>query len=298
MCLNRKRLSIAESLYYIKYTVNVLLDSQNIQNSLSITKHIIKAIMQGWIKLHRKLLTSDMMKYLTSTQVCIMVRLLLMSNHKKSNFIWNGKLIELEAGQFITSVQKIKENCPKDVSIRQIRTCLEVLKIAQFLTIKTTNKYTLLTICNWSTYQDRNLEDDKVIDKQTTNKRQTNDNIQEVKNLKNGKNRERELPLSIEAYMSLNAEDYLNNLERKQLPAGTSLFLETRYKKAHWVKSLDSLETHSSKKYKTMGTLKVWLKGDETDTSIFRATVDMKKYLEYKFKDDWKYYWELIKDKL
>jgi hypothetical protein len=57
------------------------------------------------------------------------------------------------------------------------------------LTINSTNKFSIVTICNWDTYQNCNINNDKQVDKQAENKRQTNDNEQDCKELKNVKNK-------------------------------------------------------------------------------------------------------------
>ncbi len=70
------------------------------------------------------------------------------------------------------------------LSIRNVRTCLSTLVKIKNLTIKSTNKFSIITICNWNIYQNTEFENDKQSDKQVTNKRQTSDNKQEHKECK------------------------------------------------------------------------------------------------------------------
>ena len=55
---------------------------------------------QGWIKLHRKLVKKGY--YKRSTHVHLWIHILLMANHKPKEFMWNGKIILIKEGQFIT----------------------------------------------------------------------------------------------------------------------------------------------------------------------------------------------------
>ena len=74
-------------------------------------------------------------------------------NHKENKVIVDGKQIILKPGQTLTSLNKIKERCANDVSIKNIRTCLELLKEVEFLSWESTTKYRIITITNWQQYQ-------------------------------------------------------------------------------------------------------------------------------------------------
>jgi len=92
---------------------------------------------------------------------------------------------DLSPGQCIVGLYSLSEST--GLSVRSVRTCLERLKTTSEIAIKTTNKYSVITVMKWSDYQivpDINdKQNDKLGDKQTTNKRQTNDNIQEYNNI-------------------------------------------------------------------------------------------------------------------
>jgi hypothetical protein len=72
------------------------------------------------------------------------------------------------------------------LSVRQLRTALNHLKATSEVTIKTTNKFSIISITNWDEYQG----DDKQSDKRPTNDRQTTDKrpttSKEVKKLRRG----------------------------------------------------------------------------------------------------------------
>ena len=60
---------------------------------------------------------------------------------------------------------------------------LNTLEKSQFLTIKSTNKYSIITICDYDSYADKGFKVDKQTDNQLTNNRQSTDN-----NIRNNRN--------------------------------------------------------------------------------------------------------------
>ena len=131
----------------------------------------MKDFNNTWIKIYRGML--DWEWFSISEMVHLFVYLLLKANVEDKN--WRG--IEVKRGQLITSVATIHKET--HLSERTIRTCLTRLISTNEVTSKTTNKYTLITICNYESYQERkevsDKQNDTQIDKQTTNERQTTD---------------------------------------------------------------------------------------------------------------------------
>jgi hypothetical protein len=137
--------------------------------------------MEGWVKLHRKILKWEWFQ--DDKTFRVFLYLLLSANHKDKK--WKG--IDVKRGQIITGRMSIAESV--GISERSVRTCLIRLKTTNELTIKTTNKYSLITINKYEEYQingDANdQQNDQQISQQTTNKRPTNDHNQEYKEDKN-----------------------------------------------------------------------------------------------------------------
>lgn len=117
--------------------------------------------MEGWIKLHRKIVDNDVFKSLNSKQRDVMMMCLILASHKEKEWYWNGKFYKIKPGQFVTSLDSIRRYCSKDVTNRTIRTTLEILEKAGFLTNESTNRGRLITICNWEKYQSKEDESDK-----------------------------------------------------------------------------------------------------------------------------------------
>jgi hypothetical protein len=137
--------------------------------------------VEGWIKLHRKFLTWEWFD--KSEMVHLFLYLLLKANHE--NNIWQG--VEIKRGQLITGRKILSKDT--GISEQSIRTCMNRLKLTNELTIKTTNKYTIITICNYDSYQTVNNNNNQQINQQSTNNQPTiNQQSTTNKNEKNEKN--------------------------------------------------------------------------------------------------------------
>ena len=140
---------------------------------------------EGFIKLYRILLEDELWQHLKPEFKTIMVTLLLMASHKKTSWIWNNTKYTCMPGEFVTSLESIKKNCGKGISLQNIRSCLKLLENYGFLTNKSTKQNRLILIQNWSKYQNGN----KAINSQLTNNSQsTNNQLTTIKNVKNDKN--------------------------------------------------------------------------------------------------------------
>lgn len=92
---------------------------------------------------------------------------LLKASYKETTVIVGNQQVKLLAGQFVFGRQKASKEI--GLSERQIRTCCEVLKNMGNLTIKTTNKFSIITVVNWDSYQGREEENDHQNDQQHAN---------------------------------------------------------------------------------------------------------------------------------
>ncbi len=101
--------------------------------------------MAGHIKLDRKILTWEW--YQDANTCRLFIHLLLTANHKDGK--WQGNIVK--RGQLITGLLKLNEDT--GLTIRQLRTSFSKLKMTGEITIKTTNKFRVVTICKYDTYQ-------------------------------------------------------------------------------------------------------------------------------------------------
>ena len=123
---------------------------------------------QGFITLHRKFLAWEWAG--EPNMVSLFVHLLLLANHEAKK--WQG--IGIGRGQLVSSVQSLSART--GLSVSQIRTGLKRLEMTGEIANKTTNKYSIITICKYDSYQTQTVCNDKQNDKQIANKSQTNRN--------------------------------------------------------------------------------------------------------------------------
>lgn len=132
---------------------------------------------QGWIKLHRKL-NNTAFKH-KPLIVALFIDLLTNANHRERKIIWNKREMVIEVGQLITGLHKLSKRT--GISVQSLRTALTTLKSTNTITIKSTTKFSVITILNWNDYQLSTSE--LTNNQQTTNKQlTTNNNVENVKN--------------------------------------------------------------------------------------------------------------------
>ena len=137
--------------------------------------------MEGWIKLYRQFIKWEW--YKDSHTKDLFIHLLLLANHEENQ--WQGKTIK--RGQLITSVNHLAEEC--GISTQNVRTSLKKLKSTHEITIKTTNKYTLVTIENYDKFQGEVIEiTHEPTSKLTIKQQTTNNQLTTNKNDKNDNN--------------------------------------------------------------------------------------------------------------
>ena len=108
----------------------------------------------GWVKLWRKSLENGMMKnpiLWTFWTWCLMK-----ASHRPHRQRVGFQEIDLSPGQFIFGRKIASEEL--GISEKRIRNCLIALKTASNMAIKTASKFSIVTICNWSRYQNQEYE--------------------------------------------------------------------------------------------------------------------------------------------
>ncbi len=142
----------------------------------------------GFILLHCKIIYSSVFD--DAFILKIFIYCLARANHKDKEIIINNQAIQLKRGQFITSIDKIAKACK--ISPRKIRTRTKTLILTRRLTIKTTNRYSLITVLNYDKYQlKRQAErqaDGKTDVKQRSTEYNNNNNNKLKENIKRKKN--------------------------------------------------------------------------------------------------------------
>jgi hypothetical protein len=147
----------------------------------------------GWIKLHRKLLGSCIFQ--NEKILKVFVWCLLKATHSDHEQIIGRSKINLEPGQFIFGRQKAAESL--NISQSTVWEYMKLLEGDTTISIKSNNKYSVVTVVNWASYQleEEDSDNKKTAEKQQTDNKSTTDgqqkdtnkNVKKGKNVKNGK---------------------------------------------------------------------------------------------------------------
>ena len=131
-------------------------------------------MLGGWISIDRALQDHNIVgikKYNGSPNHKVMVFwiwLLMNANYDESEIFVKGKLISIGRGQYYGSIRFISEGTA--FSTKETRNILQVLKKGKLITVENIVGQTMITICNYSTYQ-QNDEDRQTPSKTKKGKR-------------------------------------------------------------------------------------------------------------------------------
>lgn len=126
----------------------------------------------GWVKSYRKLKEDGWFKDLAFAGFWHW--LIQSAAFKECTSFEAGREIALNPGQLVFSYKKATTET--SISVQTARTYIERLKINKRINIQTTNKYSIITIINWDTYQGgedvANKQDNSQINRPATSKQQ------------------------------------------------------------------------------------------------------------------------------
>lgn len=161
--------------------------------------------MSGWIKTHRKL--TDWQWITSGNHLKLFLQILLRANYKEST--WRKKTIF--PGQILTGRKQLA--AWSGLSEQQVRTCLSDLFATGEITIKTTNNFSIITVCNWETYQGDDAVTTNTSTNQITNDQPTdNQQITTSKKANKGKKGKKNTPLKVLSDKESMAVEILNHL--------------------------------------------------------------------------------------
>lgn len=105
--------------------------------------------MEGWIKLHRSIIDSAV--FSDSDVLKVWLWLLCSVAYDDHDVVYLGKVIPLKQGQIITGRQKLSQQI--GMSEGKIYRAINILKNLGNITVKSNNRYSIITIENWAKYQ-------------------------------------------------------------------------------------------------------------------------------------------------
>ena len=137
--------------------------------------------MEGWVKIHRKILDNPVVCKDSET-FSIWLYLLLSATHQEIPAVFKGEKITLKKGQLITGILSISKKLK--INKDKVQRTLKCFETDNQIEQETSNKNRLISILNWEQYQNNDNENDKQLinkcettDKQLiTNKNVNNDN--------------------------------------------------------------------------------------------------------------------------
>ena len=138
-------------------------------------------LMEGWIKVHRKILDNPVISK-DADYLAVWIYLLLNATHKEIPAMFKGKKILLIPGQLITGRKSISDDL--SISESKIYRILNDFKSEQQIEQQTSNKNSLITILKWNEYQNNEQQNEQ----QMNNKRTASE--QQVNTNKNERNKE------------------------------------------------------------------------------------------------------------
>lgn len=134
-------------------------------------------MISGWIKAHRKFLGWEW--YRDSVTFHLFMHLLFMASYGPRK--WRG--IELNPGQLVTGRRQLSRET--GISEQSIRTSLKRLESTGEITRRSTNKFSIITVCNYGLYQDAssaaNQHSNQPTSTQLTHTQPAANHIQELK---------------------------------------------------------------------------------------------------------------------
>ena len=143
----------------------------------------------GWISIHRKIQESSIwLDNAPFDRRSAWIDLLLLANHEDKEIVFDGHKVNVERGQYITSIRKLSERWRwgKDKTLKYLR----LLEECEMITRNADSRRTVITIVNYSVYQDIRNEttDTDTASKQTVNRHSSatnnNDNNENNENKK------------------------------------------------------------------------------------------------------------------
>ena len=140
---------------------------------------------KGWISLYRSIQDHWLWQEKPFDKARAWIDLLLLANHQDKKVLFDGTLIEVKRGQFITSIRKLCDRWGWSNS--KVKKFLEMLESDEMITYKSDTKKTTINIVKYYSYQ--TLGDTKS-DTETSQKHRSNDAETSQKHTNNNDNNE------------------------------------------------------------------------------------------------------------
>lgn len=189
----------------------------------------------SWIKIYRKF--SEWEWHDVPNMVSVWVHLLILANFEDKQ--WHDTIIE--RGQIVIGLESFSKTI--GVTVQELRTCIKRLCNSNMITTKSTNKYTIITICNYDKYQSCEDVSWQTNNKQTTTETQSSNTqsttTKEYKNIRSKEVEKRDTDVSLKKFSFKNelialgvdeqvANDWIMVRKNKKLSQTQTAFNHTK----------------------------------------------------------------------
>lgn len=159
--------------------------------------------MNGWISLHRKIFSNPIVSpkkpYSKFEAWCWLI---VRANHSDNKFVLGSEVIKTDEGEVVTSQKKLQQQFGWGNT--RVRTYLKLLQSDKMITLKTTAKRTHITICNYTSYQDKQTKNKSKPNRKQTDTKLIPNTIDNVNNVNNVNNKN----IKSEIFTESNIEKY------------------------------------------------------------------------------------------
>ena len=121
--------------------------------------------MEGWIKLHRKILDNPIVMK-DSDYLAVWIYLLLNATHKEVDMLFKGERITLKPGQLITGRKSIAMKL--NITESKVERILKTFKSEQQIEQQTSSCNRLISIVSWNEYQRSEQQNEQRVDNEWT----------------------------------------------------------------------------------------------------------------------------------
>ena len=151
--------------------------------------------MSGWIKLHRDIQSHWIYSFDEPDKSLAWIDLLLLASHSGGSFMVKGKLIEYKRGQIAISQITLQKRWR--MSQNKVKRLLELLKKQSMIDFKTNELTTIITICNYSSFQDDERTDGRPVERPV--ERATDDQSNDIIRMKERKECKEDIDIGADA---------------------------------------------------------------------------------------------------
>lgn len=124
-------------------------------------------MQQGFISIHRKIIDNPI--YQNSGLLHLFIHCILKANHKDNDFIFNGKMVNIRRGSFITGRKELSKELKTNESTIYKR--LHILQELEYIKLIPYNKFSIIEVVNYKEYQNENLRETREKQVKSNNKK-------------------------------------------------------------------------------------------------------------------------------